>query len=133
MLERMAHRSACACDGDSGDGAGVMTAIPHELYANDLKANSVHLPERGRYATGLIFFDKKTYKQGIEAVNDIVESCSFKVLFWRSPPVDSSVLGSESRKNEPCIRQIFVVGSCPSDDEMQRKVGVYNKCIRFRF
>ena len=32
MLERMAHRGACACDNDSGDGAGVLTAIPHELY-----------------------------------------------------------------------------------------------------
>ena len=38
MLERMAHRGACACDNDSGDGAGVLTAIPDQLYRDDLKA-----------------------------------------------------------------------------------------------
>lgn len=37
MLERMAHRGACACDNDSGDGAGVMTAIPDKLYREELK------------------------------------------------------------------------------------------------
>ena len=37
MLERMAHRGACACDNDSGDGAGVLSAIPDQLYRNELK------------------------------------------------------------------------------------------------
>lgn len=36
MLERMAHRGACSCDNDSGDGAGVLTAIPDKLYRNEL-------------------------------------------------------------------------------------------------
>jgi glutamate synthase (NADPH/NADH) len=38
MLERMAHRGACACDNDSGDGAGVLTAIPDKLYRKEFKA-----------------------------------------------------------------------------------------------
>ncbi|KAJ6640798.1 putative cytochrome P450 6a13 [Pseudolycoriella hygida] len=33
LSSRMNHRGACACDNDTGDGAGVMTAIPHGLYA----------------------------------------------------------------------------------------------------
>ncbi len=32
MLNRMEHRGACACDEETGDGAGVMTGIPYELY-----------------------------------------------------------------------------------------------------
>ncbi|CAG0889588.1 unnamed protein product [Darwinula stevensoni] len=31
---RMKHRGACSCDNDTGDGAGVVTAIPHQLYFN---------------------------------------------------------------------------------------------------
>ena len=31
MLERMEHRGACGCD-DTGDGAGLMSAIPHNFY-----------------------------------------------------------------------------------------------------
>ena len=37
MLRRMEHRGACGCDNDSGDGAGVMTGIPHKLYTKFLK------------------------------------------------------------------------------------------------
>lgn len=37
MLIRMEHRGACGCDNDSGDGAGVLTAIPHKLYARIMK------------------------------------------------------------------------------------------------
>ena len=37
MLLRMEHRGACGCDNDSGDGAGVMTGIPHKLYTKILK------------------------------------------------------------------------------------------------
>lgn len=31
----MNHRGACACDNDTGDGAGVMCAIPHNFYAKE--------------------------------------------------------------------------------------------------
>jgi glutamate synthase domain-containing protein 1 len=36
LAERMYHRGACACDNDTGDGAGVLTAIPHQLYSKEL-------------------------------------------------------------------------------------------------
>ena len=34
---RLNHRGARSCDGDSGDGAGVMTAIPHSFYSSILR------------------------------------------------------------------------------------------------
>ena len=37
MLIRMAHRGACGCDNNTGDGAGVLTAIPHSFFAEQLK------------------------------------------------------------------------------------------------
>ena len=37
MLERMEHRGACSCDNASGDGAGVMTAVPDKLYRKELR------------------------------------------------------------------------------------------------
>ncbi|KAJ9574209.1 hypothetical protein L9F63_008465, partial [Diploptera punctata] len=36
LAMRMNHRGACACDNDTGDGAGVLTAIPHTYYAQEL-------------------------------------------------------------------------------------------------
>lgn len=37
LSARMNHRGACACDNDTGDGAGVLCAIPHEYYADELR------------------------------------------------------------------------------------------------
>ena len=33
----MKHRGACGGDNDTGDGAGMMTSIPHKFYAKVIK------------------------------------------------------------------------------------------------
>ena len=33
MLERMAHRGACGCEENTGDGAGILVGIPHNYFA----------------------------------------------------------------------------------------------------
>ena len=37
ILCRMKHRGATGGDNDTGDGAGVMTGIPHKLYTRILR------------------------------------------------------------------------------------------------
>lgn len=32
MLERMAHRGACGCEENTGDGAGILVALPHDFF-----------------------------------------------------------------------------------------------------
>lgn len=32
MLIRMSHRGACGCETNSGDGAGILLALPHDFY-----------------------------------------------------------------------------------------------------
>lgn len=32
MLVRMTHRGACGCEPNTGDGAGIMVALPHQFY-----------------------------------------------------------------------------------------------------
>lgn len=32
MLVRMAHRGACGCEENTGDGAGILVGIPHEYF-----------------------------------------------------------------------------------------------------
>ncbi|VDM48551.1 unnamed protein product [Toxocara canis] len=70
MLERMAHRGACSCDNDSGDGAGVLTAIPDDLYRNEIKkfyikliklSHNTYVPEH-RKNFAVEQFDGGTYR-----------------------------------------------------------------------
>jgi glutamate synthase domain-containing protein 1 len=32
MSVRMAHRGACGCETNTGDGAGILVALPHDYY-----------------------------------------------------------------------------------------------------
>lgn len=32
MLIRMSHRGACGCETNTGDGAGILVALPHGFY-----------------------------------------------------------------------------------------------------
>lgn len=32
MLVRMAHRGACGCEANTGDGAGILVGLPHDFY-----------------------------------------------------------------------------------------------------
>lgn len=32
MLIRMSHRGACGCETNTGDGAGIHVALPHDFY-----------------------------------------------------------------------------------------------------
>lgn len=47
----MEHRGGCGADNDSGDGAGLMTSVPWDLYNN--WADKQGLPFLDRYKTGV--------------------------------------------------------------------------------
>ncbi len=66
MLSRMDHRGACGCEANTGDGAGILTDIPHEFFSDEVK-NSL-APVLRRAIMGLVmFFYHKTKKKEIIA------------------------------------------------------------------
>ncbi|VDM75110.1 unnamed protein product [Strongylus vulgaris] len=103
----MAHRGACACDNDSGDGAGVLTAIPDLMYRKSIKEqDGVELPPLGQYATGILFLHEDSYKQAKEAFGDLARACNVRVITWRKLSTNRDSLGAEAKKTEPLIRQV---------------------------
>eukprot|EP00442_Polarella_glacialis_P025026 CAMPEP_0115070112 /NCGR_PEP_ID=MMETSP0227-20121206/12932_1 /TAXON_ID=89957 /ORGANISM="Polarella glacialis, Strain CCMP 1383" /LENGTH=1705 /DNA_ID=CAMNT_0002456589 /DNA_START=111 /DNA_END=5228 /DNA_ORIENTATION=- len=115
-LACMEHRGACSggmdCNiaisggDDSGDGAGVMTQIPWELFKAE-----VNLPENlDSCAVGMLFLAKDpavriSAKRELETA--LLEE-GLVILGYRIVPVDSSVLGAKSTQTEPWCEQIFV-------------------------
>ncbi|XP_023287581.1 glutamate synthase [NADH], amyloplastic isoform X2 [Orussus abietinus] len=111
LSARMNHRGACACDNDTGDGAGVLCAIPHDYYADEIREKTgIELPEFGRYATGILFLDKNTHKETEAAFEKLAQDCDLRVIHWRDVPTDNSQIGQVARKCEPYMRQVFVTG-----------------------
>ncbi|XP_068081055.1 uncharacterized protein [Anabrus simplex] len=124
---RMNHRGACACDNDTGDGAGVLTAIPHAFYSHELREKqNVELPSPGRYATGIFFLDKTHHQQSETAFAKLAEEVGLRVLTWRTVPTDNRGIGDVARNSEPFMRQVFVTGD-EHEDKLKRQVFVLRK------
>ncbi|XP_035788808.1 glutamate synthase 1 [NADH], chloroplastic-like isoform X3 [Anopheles albimanus] len=123
---RMNHRGACACDNDTGDGAGVCTSIPHQLYAKELASRGIELPELGRYATGIFYLDKTTHEEAEKDFNALAESLGLQVLTWRDVPTNQEAVGAVARKSEPLSRQVFVTSDV-DEETFKRQVYVLRK------
>ena len=48
ILINLAHRGACGCDPETGDGAGILIQIPHKFFARECAELGFTLPPRGR-------------------------------------------------------------------------------------
>lgn len=108
----MTHRGAVGSDVRDGDGAGVMTSIPHKFFVNQFgRENGIELPPRGQYAVGNIFFkpDPEVIEESKATFINIAESLGLRVLGWRKVPVDSTILGPAALSREPTILQPFIV------------------------
>jgi len=103
-LERMMHRGAIAADGKSGDGSGLLFAMPAEFMSYAAKNAGYDLPEQ--FAVAQVFFtdekQKDIFKTKCEA-NDL------SVLFYRKVPVNTDALGKQALEMLPDIEQVFVV------------------------
>ena len=103
----MTHRGAVGSDARDGDGAGVMTSIPHKFFVkNFAREAGIRVPSLGQYAAGNLFFkpDTETLKESITSIRRDCHILGLRVLGWREVPRDSTLLGPGclvSRANHP--------------------------------
>src|SRR6266496_3894756 len=97
-VARLAHRGAASND-KSGDGAGVLTQIPHRL----LGVGPVE-----RVALGMFFLPPHAVDEAVDLIESTLVSLGMSVLGWRVVPVDAGVLGPLAAASQPAIRQVFV-------------------------
>ena len=110
VLCNLAHRGACGCDPETGDGAGALIQIPHEFLRRDCQAMGIQLPSPGDYGVGMVFLPRELEARArLERVlEEGIEAEGQELLGWRDVPVDSQAIGSLARESEPVIRQVFV-------------------------
>ncbi len=130
-LTCLEHRGGCSADGDSGDGAGLMTAIPWELLSQWLTEQGKALPSRETCAVGMVFLPQE--EQAATTVRQIVEKVlaeeELTVLGWRVVPVQPSILGVQARENQPQIEQVLVASLQKTGDELERQLYVTRRRI----
>ena len=116
MLSAMDHRGACGCEPNTGDGAGMLTALPHKFLRKVAKADlGTVLPEEGQYAAGLVFLPQDEGERQIckTQVESLIAAHGQKLLGWRKVPVDmdKADIGPTARAAAPEIEQLFVAAA----------------------
>ena len=113
LLCAMTHRGAVGADSRDGDGAGVMTAIPHWFFKREAERDIGNmLPDPGEYAVGNVFFkaNDPARLQSHQAIfTQIACDLGLRVLGWRQVPADGTILGPAASSKEPTIYQPFIV------------------------
>ena len=133
MLKHMAHRGACGCEQNTGDGAGILTAIPHDFLAKVVKRDlDVVLPAPGQYGVGLVFLPTNPEQRQIakETVNKLIAEQGQTLLGWRLVPTDpdGADIGPSARAASPTFEQLFVAAKPGlSQDEFERQLFVIRK------
>ena len=54
MLTNMEHRGATGSDENTGDGAGILIQLPHQLFKEELQKFAITLPKKGSVGSGLL-------------------------------------------------------------------------------
>jgi glutamate synthase (NADPH/NADH) large chain len=116
ILQNMDHRGGCGCEANTGDGAGILTALPHKFLQKVAKRDlGVELPAPGKFAAGLVFLPRdsseRTYCK--EQLERLIVEAGQTVVGWRKVPVEPDLadIGPSARRGEPCIEQIFVAAA----------------------
>jgi glutamate synthase (NADPH/NADH) large chain len=110
LLCNLAHRGAAGADPATGDGAGILTQIPHAFFWHACVAAGFHIPEAGCYGVGMTFLPRDAARrQTFEAlIERIANEEGWRVLGWRNVPTDPAHAGSMALAAQPVIRQFFV-------------------------
>jgi len=111
MLVRMTHRGACGCEENTGDGAGILVAIPDSFLQSRVQAEEgVTLPPLGDYAVGQIFLprDEGLRRKARTIIEKAVQKLGHDILTWRKVPTDNRRLGASAVRTEPVVEQLFI-------------------------
>lgn len=127
----MEHRGGCSADQDSGDGAGLMTAIPWSLLQDWMTAEGIAVSSTEQLGVAMIFLPQpeNVAQQARRTVEETVAASGLRLLGWRKVPINPAVLGTQAKENQPQIEQI-IVQSERSGDELEHQLYLTRKRIQ---
>lgn len=130
---RMDHRGGCGFEENTGDGAGILTALPHSFFQHLSADLGFDLPEKSAYAVGNIFLPQiaKQKKHCKQEIARVIKEEGQTLLGWREVPIDpdGANVGPAAKACQPSIEQLFISAEGVKGDEFERKLYL----IRQRF
>ncbi len=116
-LHCMEHRGGCGGDNDSGDGAGILCAIPWGYLRSVWLAAKNNQDAKG---LGMVFMpqDPQLRQVAKDFCEEEARSIGLKSIGWREVPVNNAVLGPLASSNAPFIEQ-WLLESSKNENELE--------------
>ncbi|MBF0431980.1 MAG: glutamate synthase large subunit [Fibrobacteria bacterium] len=128
ILKNLAHRGAIGGDQRTGDGAGILTQIPHGFFVSECE---FPLPSAGQYGIGMCFMpQKKVERKKIQKlITSLIVLQKGTFLGFRDVPVNPDCLGEIALASMPHICQFFVEFPSFEMEALERKLYVLRRVI----
>ena len=128
----MIHRGGVGYEQNTGDGAGILTGLPHsflkKIAQDELK---VELPESGSYGVGIVFLPRSsTERQRCkEVIETAINSAGQQLIGWRPVPTDpsGSGIGNAALSAMPHMEQLFIGANGIRGDAFERELYIIRK------
>ncbi|MBI3876517.1 MAG: glutamate synthase large subunit, partial [Verrucomicrobia bacterium] len=135
-LCNLAHRGALDADAKTGDGAGVLTQIPHALFRREIEKLGGKLMNDADLAVGVVFMprgNRYLVSNSQKVIEEAVTQFGIHVFGWRPVPVNSRCLGDKARDTMPEIQHILLGRTQQWDDmEFERRLFLARKVAERR-
>ncbi len=133
LLMAMEHRGGCGCESNTGDGAGMLTALPHEFIAKVARRDlGVDVPPPGKFGAGIVFLphDERERETCKKKVNELIQEHGQKLIGWRDCPqaTDAADVGPAARAAEPFMEMVIVGAANGTEgDDFERQLYAIRK------
>lgn len=127
-LACMTHRGGIAADGKTGDGCGLLLAMPKAFFRQVGEAQGFQLGEL--FAVGTIFLHTDTAKATAakQRLERHLQAEGLTVAGWRVLPTHPEILGEIALRSLPAFEQIFVTAPTGmTESEFNRKLFMARK------
>ncbi len=115
------HRGAAEADRKTGDGAGILTQIPHKFFRRVLREEfDYELKSDHDLAVGVFFLpleDEEQQRFCKLSAKLILQNLGLKVIGWREVPVNEKELGLKARSCRPAIYHLCIEREEGMDDD----------------
>ena len=130
-LKALAHRGAIDADAITGDGAGVLTQLPYEIFRAYFEKEKKTAPADKDLGVGMIFLPRNnelTQAHARKIVIEAVKEEGMAFVGWREVPVDISILGRKAAESVPVVAQALVARLDDiSDADYEKKLHLAQK------
>lgn len=126
VLENLHHRGAESADNITGDGAGILTQLPHKFF----QSRGIAIPSPGKYAAALVFLPNKPEELDacIAIIKKHCEALQLDFFHIREVPYNNDSIGGMALESKPEIKQLFIKSDF-EQEVFERKLYIVRKKI----